>query len=483
MSTTESLSPLDATFLELEDADPTAHMHIGGVLVFDPLPGGGTPTLTRVRRHLERRLGALPRYRQRLSRRTTGGLRWPEWEPDDGFDIAAHVTRAALPRPGGERELLAWAADFWSHRLDRARPLWRVVLLEGLAGGRWALVTKTHHCLVDGVGSIDAGTVLLDAEPKPGPWKPATRMHPAQAGGSANALRRLAGLPMAAAEATAGAVRHPRRAAEALDAARAMLELLIREELVAAPRTSVNVQLSEHRRLAVTEVPLEEIKSIKRTLGGTVNDVILSLVTAGLRELLVERGEVPPAAGLRAMVPVNVRAAAEHLELGNRITSLFVHLPVAVGEPSARYRQVRAQTMKLKASHQAAGGKLLVDLAGLAPPALHSLVAQSLFATRLFNVTVTNVPGSPTTLYAFGSPLRRVIPLVPLAAVHAVAVAALSYDGTVFICVHADRDAVPDAHRVVEGIQAELDALGLVAERAAAVAAREAALARQPAHG
>ena len=211
---------------------------------------------------------------------------------------------------------------------------------------------------MDGVGSIDAGTVLLDAEPKPGPWKPATRTHPVQAGGSANALRRLAGLPMAAAEATAGAVRHPRRAAEVLDAARAMLELLIRDELVAAPRTSMNVQLSEHRRLAVTEVPLEEIKAIKRALGGTVNDVILSLVTAGLRELLVERGEVPPAAGLRAMVPVNVRVAAEHLELGNRITSLFVHLPVAVGEPSARYRQVRAQTMKLKASHQAAGGKL-----------------------------------------------------------------------------------------------------------------------------
>ena len=168
MSATEPLSPLDATFLELEEADVTAHMHIGGVLVFDPLPGGGTPTLTRLRRHLERRLDALPRYRQRLSSRTTGGLHWPSWVPDERFDIAAHVTRAALPKPGGERELLAWAADFWSHRLDRGRPLWRIVLLEGLAGGRWALVTKTHHCLVDGVGSVDAGTVLLDAEPKPG---------------------------------------------------------------------------------------------------------------------------------------------------------------------------------------------------------------------------------------------------------------------------------------------------------------------------
>src|SRR6478609_4812204 len=203
MSATEPLSPLDATFLELEEADVTAHMHIGGLLVFDPLPDGGTPTLSRLRRHLDGRLDALPRYRQRLSSRTTGGLHWPSWVPDEHFDIAVHVTRAALPKPGGERELLAWAADFWSHRLDRGRPLWRIVLLQGLAGGRWALATKTHHCLVDGVGSIDAGTVLLDAEPEPGPWKRPTPIQPAPVGGSGNSLRRLAGVPMAAAEATA----------------------------------------------------------------------------------------------------------------------------------------------------------------------------------------------------------------------------------------------------------------------------------------
>jgi diacylglycerol O-acyltransferase len=481
MSTSTPLSPLDATFLELEDADTTAHMHIGAVLVFDPLPGGGRPTLARVRRHLERRLDALPRYRQRLSRRATGGLSWPQWEHDERFDIGAHVTRAALPRPGGERQLLEWAADFWSHRLDRGRPLWRVVLLEGLAGGRWALVTKTHHCLVDGVGSVDAGVLLLDAEPSPGRWKAPTQTHASARPATPNSMRRLAGLPVAAAEAAVGAVRHPRRAAEGLDAARALVELLVRDELVAAPRSSVNVQLSEHRRLAVTQLPLADIKTIKRALGGTVNDVILSLVTAGLRELLMARGETPPEAGMRAMVPVNIRGAAEHLELGNRITSLFVHLPVSVEEPRARYRRVRAETMRLKASHQAAGGRLFVDLAGLAPPALHSVVAQSLFATRLFNVTVTNVPGSPTTLYAFGAPLRRVIPLVPLAAEHAVAVAALSYDGTVFFCVHADRDAAPDADRVVVGIENELAALGAVADTAAAVAAREAAYARKPA--
>jgi diacylglycerol O-acyltransferase / wax synthase len=474
MSTTAPLSPLDATFLELEDADPTAHMHIGGLLVFDALPGGGTPSLTRVRRHLERRLGSLPRYRQRLSRRATGGLRWPEWEPDERFDIAAHVTRAALPKPGGERELLAWAADFWSHRLARSRPLWRAVLLEGLSGGRWALATKTHHCLVDGVGSVDAGTVLLDSEPNPVRWRPSAPTELAKPT-SANALRRLVGVPASAAHAAVDAVRHPAHAAHALDSARALVELLVRDELVAAPRTSLNVPLSEHRRLAVVELPLADIKAIKRALGGTVNDVVLALVTAGLRDLLLSRGETPPPSGVRAMVPVNVREAAEHLELGNRITSLFVHLPVSMPEARLRYRRVRAETMRLKVSHQAAGGRLLVDLAGLAPPALHSVVAQSLFATRLFNVTVTNVPGPPETLYAFGAPLRRIVPLVPLAAEHALAIAALSYDGTVFFCVHADRDAVPDADRVSAAIAAELEALAAVAHDAAERAAREAA--------
>jgi diacylglycerol O-acyltransferase / wax synthase len=456
MSATEPLSPLDATFLELEEADVTAHMHIGGVLVFDPLPGGGTPTLARVRRHLERRLDELPRYRQRLSSRTTGGLHWPSWVPDERFDIAAHVTRAALPKPGGERELLAWAADFWSHRLDRGRPLWRVVLLQGLAGGRWALVTKTHHCLVDGVGSVDAGSVLLDAEPQPPRRRPAPPSPPVVEAHKPGAIRRLASLPRAA--------------------ARALVELLVRDELVAAPKTSLNVPLSEHRRIAVTEVSLEELKAIKRALGGTVNDVILALVTAALRDLLIARGETPPAAGLRAMVPVNIRDAADHLELGNRITSLFVHLPVSVAEPRPRYLRVRAETTRLKAAHQAAGGRLLVDLAGLAPPVLHSVLAQALFATRLFNVTVTNVPASPTTVYAFGAPLRRVIPLVPLAAEHAVGIAALSYDDSVCFCVHADRDAVPDVDRIAAGIAAELEALGAVAEHAAVAAAREAAL-------
>ena len=212
-------------------------MHIGGVLVFDPLPGGGTPTLDAA--------APAPRAPPRRScRAIASGSRAARpaactgrrGSADEQFDIAAHVTRAALPKPGGERELLAWAADFWSHRLDRARPLWRIVLLEGLAGGRWALVTKTHHCLVDGVGSVDAGSVLLDAEPKPRAPQARRRARPGPAGPAAGRCAALARSPFAAAEAAVDAVRHPRRAAEALDSARALVELLVRDELVAAPQ-------------------------------------------------------------------------------------------------------------------------------------------------------------------------------------------------------------------------------------------------------
>ena len=161
----EHLTALDATFLELEQADESAHMHIGAVMVFDPLPGGGVPSREALCQHLMIRLGQLPRYRQRLSEVHTGGLSWPEWEDDPAFDIGRHITHAALPAPGGHEELQEWASNFFSQRLDRRRPLWEMALVEGLADGRWALATKTHHSLVDGVGSVDVGHLMLDATP------------------------------------------------------------------------------------------------------------------------------------------------------------------------------------------------------------------------------------------------------------------------------------------------------------------------------
>lgn len=450
----EHLTPLDATFLELEEADESAHMHIGALLVFDG-PPGGAPSPEQVRRQLDERLHTLPRYRQRLSEPHTGGLSWPAWIPHEGFDVAAHVRHAALPAPGGPAELREWAGDYWSHRLDRSLPLWEVVLIDGLEHGRWALCTKTHHCMVDGVGSIDASYLMLDPSPEGSPPPPA-------AAAAADLERQassgwLGAIPHVAARAArAGAelAVHPERLREMLGRSRAVLELLLRDELVPAPRTSLGVPIGTRRRFATVSTGLDDVKQVKRALGGTVNDVVLATVTGGLRRLLEGRGESLPRQGLRAMVPVNVREPGERL--GNHISSLFVHLPVAEADSAQRYRATLREAESLKSGSQATGSRALVELTGLAPPVLHSVLARSLFASRLFNVTVTNVSGPQDPLYAFGARLREVLPLVPLAAEHAVGVAVISYDGRLTFGISADYETVPDLEVLAAGIEDSL---------------------------
>ena len=463
---TDRLTPLDATFLELEEANDAAHMHIGSLMVFEAKPGT-PPKLRRLQRHLESRLGALPRYRCRLSHPHTGGLQWPAWVVDEAFRVEEHVRQAELPAPGGEAELLRWAGGYWSERLDRRQPLWDAVLVTGLDGGRWAIATKTHHALVDGVGSVDVTHLILDAA-----RRPRRAAQPAELAESGEvtpggALGRLA----TGVRGGLDAARHPGRLRDALVEAKAMTEVLVRDEIVPAPRSSLNVPIGAHRRVRAVRADLEQIKAIKRELGGTVNDVILAAVTGGLRRLLLERDDALPPAGLRAMVPVNLRTAAQQFGLGNRVSSLFVHLPVAEPEADRRYVMTVNESENRKRSGQAGGGAGLVALAGLVPPILHSVFARSTFATRLFNLTITNVPGPQQPLYAFGARMEEVIPLVPLAADHAVGVAVVSYDGKVFFGLNGDERAVPDLDTLAEGIEialAELRKLKAGEPRAAA---------------
>jgi diacylglycerol O-acyltransferase / wax synthase len=464
----EHLTALDATFLELEQSDETAHMHIGALLVFEPLPGGGTPSFEEGLKHLEERVNALPRYSQRLSELHTGGLSWPSWEPDEQFDIRNHVHRAALPAPGGEQELLDWAGDYWSHRLDRRRPLWDAVLLEGLEGGCWAICTKTHHCLVDGVGSLDIGYVLLDTTPEPsGEWLAhAPSAHPGKARAGA---WNLPALVMRGTRSSLDVALHPKRVLDLFEHSKALAELILRDEVVAAPASSLNNPIGTERRFAIVRSPLADVKAVKTALGGTVNDVVLASVTGGLRRLLLGRGEEPPEHGLRAMVPVNVRPDREQLALGNRISSLFVQLPVVEPEALQRYRLICGESKSLKSGNAGIGAATLLEITGLAPPVMHSVLARSLFASRLFNVTVTNVPGPQIPLYALGARLREIYPLVPIAAEHAVGIAVISYDGQLVFGVHADRDTVPDVDVLVKGIHeslAELKKLAAAERRA-----------------
>jgi WS/DGAT/MGAT family acyltransferase len=444
----ERLSPLDSMFLDLEQADDGATMHFGAALVFDPLPDGGTPDIERVREHLARRLDLLPRYGMQLARPRPGHLSWTTWEPTPRFDIAAHVSHAALPAPGGDAELQEWMGDFLSHRLDRRRPLWEVVLLDGLAGGRWALATKTHHCLVDGMGSVDVGTVVLDADPAP----PRRRRRQAAAEHNGGDHGMPATLLARDIRAATSALRHP---GDTIARAAAVADLLVHEELVAAPACSLNGPLGATRSYRAVPFALDDLAAIKTALGGTINDVVLAISAGALRRLLLARGETPPAAGLRAQIPVNIRTSENEHDLGNVLTSLFIELPVAEPDPLARYERIVARSEALKTSSQPRGGKALVDLAGLAPPIFGELLGRAMFGgQRVFNLTITNVRGSAMPLYAFGAPLRQVLPYVPLFSGHSLGIAVVSYADGLTFGLGADRTSTPDLDVLAEGIAA-----------------------------
>jgi WS/DGAT/MGAT family acyltransferase len=249
---------------------------------------------------------------------------------------------------------------------------------------------------------------------------------------------------------------HPRKLASALNRSRSLAEMIVREEVIGAPHTSLNESIGGTRRLAAVDVALDDLKLVKRRLGGTVNDVVLAATAGGLRRLFEHRGEGPSVDIIRAMVPVSVRQGSEELALGNRVSSLFVELPVSEPDPLLHYRKTVAATEELKSGDQATSNETLIEVAGVAPPLIHSVVARLAFTPRLFNVTITNVPGPQTTLYAMGAPMRRVVPLVPIFSGHAVGVAAVSYDGQVIFGLNADRATVPDLDVLRDGIEESL---------------------------
>lgn len=460
----EQLTMLDTMFLELEQFDESAHMHIGAALVFDPLPGGGTPDIAALREHVAERIKMLPRFTQRLSSSQAGPLTWLTWEPAEAFDLDSHLHRATLPAPGGEAELNEWLGDFWSHRLDRHRPLWEMTLIDGLEGGRWALATKTHHCLVDGVGSVDIGNALLDTSPE---GKPAARSKAPRGSKDTEDSQEQGngrfwlspGLVMRGARAGIGAALHPR---ESFDRVRAAAELIVRDEVIGAPSSSINGPMSGTRLFATVRLDLDDVKETRTRLGGTVNDVVLAICAGGLRHLLLSRGDELPERSLRAQVPVNIRREDKEHSLGNELTSLFVELPVGEADPLTRYRRVVERAEQLKAGSQRSGGKTIVDLADLGPPLAGALLARSMFGgTRMFNLTITNVPAFRERLYALGAPLVDVLPLVPLFAGHTIGIAVVSYSGQMVFGLNADRVGAGDVGVLAEGIErsfAELSA-------------------------
>jgi WS/DGAT/MGAT family acyltransferase len=389
-----------------------------------------------------------------------GHLANPVWVDDPEFDIAYHVRRNGLPRPGTEAQLLDLVSRLTSRPLDRARPLWEMYLVEGLSGGRVAVVTKTHPALVDGLSAIDIGQVLLDVEPdaptpESGHWRP--RRPPNGAQLVWQAIDEYVRRPSAIVDTARGAVTDVRGTAALLTGVAGGLLRTARKTLLPAPHSPLNAPLGRQRRVAVARAGLDDVKRIRKAHGGAVNDVLLNVITGALREWLLSRGE-PVVAGksVRALVPVSMQD--EDAVAGNRVSSYLVDLPV--GEPNPRVRLARlSYAMRGIAQHgQSVGADSLIALTGFAPPTLHALGARAArgLSRRLFNLVVTNVPGPQFPLYAAGSRMLEVFPVVPLARGQGLSIGMTSYNGCVYFGLNADRDSVGDVDVLADLIEQEV---------------------------
>jgi len=404
----------------------------------------------------------VPRYRQRVAL-VPGHLANPVWVDDPDFEIDYHLRHSGLPRPGNQEQLLDLVSRLTSRPLDRTRPLWEAYLVDGLADGRVAVITKTHPALVDGLSAIDIGQVLLDVEPdtpapEPVAWHP--RRLPTGAELLWQALDEYARRPSAVVDTARNVVADVRSTAARLSGVAGGLLRTARTTLLAAPHSPLNAPIGRQRRVAVARAELDDIKKVRKAHGGTVNDVLLTVVTGALREWLLSRGE-PLVGGtaIRALVPVSMQD--EEAVAGNKVSSYLVDLPV--GEPNPRVRLTRlSYAMRGIAQHgQSVGADSLIALTGFAPPTLHALGARAArgLSRRLFNLVVTNVPGPQVPLYAAGGQMLEVFPVVPLASGQGLSIGMTSYNGRVFFGLNADLDSVGDVHILADLIEQEVGEL------------------------
>jgi diacylglycerol O-acyltransferase / wax synthase len=466
MGTYDRLSALDASFLHIERLE--FPMHVGAVSVFEGEPffdENGRFKINDVRELVMARLPLLPRFRKKLMPVPYDQGR-PIWVDDNRFDISYHVRLTALPKPGSWEQLITLASRVEETILDRERPLWELWFVEGLEGGNVGLIQKTHHSLVDGVSGVDVATMLLDITPDYTPpvaeeWTPERRPAPSQL--LIDTLRERVTEPAEIVRSFRGALRGPRRAFKrATRVTRGMSTLISRDAV--APRTSLNARTGRHRRLAVARIPLDDVKAIRRSLGGTVNDVILAGVGGGLQRLLTARGEDVEGKRLRIFCPVSVRDDSERGTLGNKVSAMFVALPIGHIDPVERLDAIHETTKDLKEREQAVGADFLIGLTQYVAPTLMSAASRLAHRQPFFNLICTNVPGPQFPLYLMGARLLEAFPIVPLTRNLTVVVGILSYDGTLHFGLFADRDACPDVEVLAAGIDDGFAELKKVAE-------------------
>jgi WS/DGAT/MGAT family acyltransferase len=459
----ERLSALDASFLAIEDEN--VPMHVGAVAVFEagPLarPEGGID-IERIRTLVESML--VPRYRQRIARVPVTGH--PVWVDDPRFNLHYHLRHTSLPAPGDERLLKRLAGHVMSLPLDRTKPLWELWIVEGLSGGRFAIITKTHHCMIDGVGTAELMAASMATRPDAAPprrrrWRP--RPAPGPADLVLGELRRTLGGGAAALRAAPQGLLRPRKSARSIGAALGGVAEALAAGLHSASPTPLNVAIGPHRRFDWLRFRLDDVKEVKKRLGGTVNDVVLATASGALRRFLRARGEDVERLDFRAMLPVNLRTEREAGVFGNRVAMLAARLPLGERDPRKRLERVIETTRELKASRQARGIEVMEEISDLGLTSLFVQFARLTALTRPFNVVITNVPGPQLQAYLLGAPLCEAYPLVPLYRNQALGIALFSYTGNLFWGLNADWDALPDLHDLVEALAIEFEALRKVA--------------------
>ena len=459
----DRLTGLDASFLHIES--DTSHMHVAGVMLFE----GSPPPHDELTDALERKMHLVPRYRQKLAFVPLQQGR-PRWVDDPHFNLDYHVRLTALPAPGSEEQLRNLASRVFSQQLDRDKPLWEMWIVEGLDGGdRFAVLSKTHHALIDGVSGVDIASVLFDVSPEPAPipdpprrWLP--RPLPSRGQLLAEALIERATVPAEVVRGVRSAFRAPRRIAEAAVGALAGVGAMAWAGMSPAPPSPYNTTIGPHRRFTWARCNLDDVKAIKNSLGGTVNDVMLTIVTRALRRDLRRRGvDVDGRMELTALVPVSVRSDEARGALGNQVAAMMAPLPVGVEDPAASLQAITRSMKRVKDSGQAVGAQMLTELTGFAPPTIMGQASRLVVRQRFFNLVVTNVPGPQIPLYMMGRKMIELFPMVPLAPNQALGVAIMSYNGRINFGLVGDFDVMADIDQLALDFQVALEELAQAA--------------------
>jgi WS/DGAT/MGAT family acyltransferase len=458
----DRLTALDAAFLELES--PGVHLHVGSVGIFDPGPLAteeGGIDFDQVLELTEAGLRRAPRFRQKLVTMPVTGH--PVWVDDEHFNVQYHVRHTSLPAPGDERRLKRLVGRIMSQKLDRAKPMWELWFVEGLEGGRMAVISKVHHCLIDGLSGVELLAAFMGPDAD---WRPQRSDHrwiPRPAPSALELLRdeigRRAGLPGRLLAGAARALGRPGRAVDEVSQRASGFVEALSQSLTPASQTPLNVPIGPFRRFDWTRFDLGVVREVKTKLGGTVNDVVLACVAGAVRHYLDAHGARLDEIDFRTFVPVSTRTESERGKLGNRVSMLVARLPVDEADPRKRLQRVTEETQHLKGSGQAGGAEIIEELSDWTTTSLLTSFSRLAASRRSYNLVVTNVPGPQFPVYLNGARLRESYPLVPLFSNQALGIALFSYDGGLYWGFNADWNAVPDLHDFVIAVEREFEAL------------------------